>query len=201
MSAMLSLDRHRGFCGCVVGRVVEVESIGVRGCTRRPVLDFRPTVGVIVAARAASATPMWPLLTGHDPPDAFRPGFSWACANGGCHRGCPQFWVRPRGFVAALLVEWRRSSATVCAGVLDHRYSTSAPQEVSAWLRVLPPRPLCGPQVTGPAPPGGNAPGCRGWTPMVGGVRLSAMRSRARSVVRGCAPIVGAGSCCPQCGV
>ena len=44
------------FCGCVVGRVVEVEFIGVCGGTRRPVLDFRPTVGVIVAARAGPAT-------------------------------------------------------------------------------------------------------------------------------------------------
>ena len=43
------------FCGCVVGRVVEVESIGVRGRTRRPVLDFR-TVSVIVAACAGPAT-------------------------------------------------------------------------------------------------------------------------------------------------
>ena len=105
-----------GFRGCVVGRVAEVESIGVRGCTRPPVLDFRLTGGVSVAARATPATSM-----------------------------CPK--------------------------------------------------------VTGPAPPGGNAPGCRGWTPMVGGVWLSAMRSRARSVVRGCAPIAGAGSCCPQRGV
>ena len=45
-----------GCCGCVVGRVVEVEFIGVCGGTRRPVLDFRPTVGVIVAARAGPAT-------------------------------------------------------------------------------------------------------------------------------------------------
>ena len=45
-----------GFRGCVVGRVVEVESVGVRGRTRRPVLDFRPTVGVIVAACAVPAT-------------------------------------------------------------------------------------------------------------------------------------------------
>ena len=56
LSAMWSVDRPRGFCGCVVGRVVEVEFIGVRGRTRRPVLDFRPTVGVIVAARAGPAT-------------------------------------------------------------------------------------------------------------------------------------------------
>ena len=50
------------FRGCVVGRVVEVESVGVRGRTRRPVLDFRPTVGVIVAACAVPATyvaPHW----------------------------------------------------------------------------------------------------------------------------------------------
>ena len=45
-----------GLCGCVVGRVVEVEFIGVRGRTRRPVLDFRPTVNVIVAACAGPAT-------------------------------------------------------------------------------------------------------------------------------------------------
>ena len=53
-----------GCCGCVVGRVVEVESIGVRGCTRRPVLDFRPTVGVIVAVCAGPATsvaPSWQI--------------------------------------------------------------------------------------------------------------------------------------------
>ena len=48
--------RGLGCCGCVVGRVVEVEFIGVRGRTRRPVLDFRPTVGVIVAACAGPAT-------------------------------------------------------------------------------------------------------------------------------------------------
>ena len=53
---------YLGCCECVVGRVVEVESIGVRGRTRRPVLDFRPTVGVIVAACAVPATyvaPHW----------------------------------------------------------------------------------------------------------------------------------------------
>ena len=44
-----------GFRGCVVGRVLEVESVGVRGRTRRPVLDFRRTVGVIVAACAGPA--------------------------------------------------------------------------------------------------------------------------------------------------
>ena len=49
-----------GCCGCVVGRVVEVESVGVRGRTRRPVLDFRPTVGVIVAACAVPATSVAP---------------------------------------------------------------------------------------------------------------------------------------------
>ena len=43
-----------GFRGCVVGRVVEVESVGVRGRTRRPVLDFRPAVGIVVAAGPAS---------------------------------------------------------------------------------------------------------------------------------------------------
>ena len=51
-----------GCCGCVVGRIVEVEFVGVRGRTRRPVLDFRPTVGVIVAACAVPATyaaPHW----------------------------------------------------------------------------------------------------------------------------------------------
>ena len=41
-----------GCCGCVVGRVVEVESIGVRGRTRRPVLDFRPTVGALLGGYA-----------------------------------------------------------------------------------------------------------------------------------------------------
>ena len=45
-----------GCCGCVVGRVVEVEFIGVRGRTRRPVLDFRSTVGVIVVVCAGPAT-------------------------------------------------------------------------------------------------------------------------------------------------
>ena len=44
-----------GFCGCVVGRVVEVEFIGVCGRTRRPVLDFRPAGGAIVVACAGPA--------------------------------------------------------------------------------------------------------------------------------------------------
>ena len=55
-----------GFRGCVVGRVAEVESVGVRGRTRRPVLDFRPTVGVIVAACAVPATyaaPHWQVAS------------------------------------------------------------------------------------------------------------------------------------------
>ena len=45
---------------------MEVESIGVRGRTRRPVLDFRPTVGVIVAACAVPATyaaPRWQVAS------------------------------------------------------------------------------------------------------------------------------------------
>ena len=53
-----------GCCGCVVG-LVEVEFIGVRGGTRRPVLDFRPTVGVMVAACAGPATyvaPSWQVV-------------------------------------------------------------------------------------------------------------------------------------------
>ena len=45
---------YLGFCECVVGRVVEVESIGVCGRTRRPVLDFRPAVGIVVAAVPAT---------------------------------------------------------------------------------------------------------------------------------------------------
>ena len=55
-----------GFRGCVVGRVVEVEFVGVCGRTRRPVLDFRPTVGVIVAACAGPATsvaPSWQVAS------------------------------------------------------------------------------------------------------------------------------------------
>ena len=55
-----------GFRGCVVGRVVEVESVGVRGRTRRPVLDFRRTGGVIVAACAGPATsvaPSWKVAS------------------------------------------------------------------------------------------------------------------------------------------
>ena len=54
------------FRGCVVGRVVEVEFVGVCGRTRRPVLDFRPTVGVIVAACAGPATsvaPSWQVAS------------------------------------------------------------------------------------------------------------------------------------------
>ena len=46
--------------------MVEVEFVGVRGCTRRPVLDFRPTVGVIVAAcagPAASVAPRWQVAS------------------------------------------------------------------------------------------------------------------------------------------
>ena len=62
-----------GCCGCVVGRVVEVESIGVRGRTRRPVLDF-PTVGVIVAACAAPPRDLCgPHLTAHLPPGGVAP--------------------------------------------------------------------------------------------------------------------------------
>jgi len=64
-----------GFRGCVVGRVVEVEFVGVRGRTRRPVLDFRPTVGVIVAACAVPATyvaPSWQVASRRVvPPGAF----------------------------------------------------------------------------------------------------------------------------------
>ena len=62
LSAMRSVDRTPGCCGCVVGRVVEVEFIGVRGRTRGPVLDFRPAGGVIVVARAGTSTyvtPSW----------------------------------------------------------------------------------------------------------------------------------------------
>ena len=44
-----------GFRGCVVGRVVEVEFVGVCGRTRRPVLDFRPAVGIVVAAVPATS--------------------------------------------------------------------------------------------------------------------------------------------------
>ena len=65
-----------GCCGCVVGRVVEVEFIGVRGRTRRPVLDFRPTGGIIPVACAGPATYVAP---------------SWRVA--------PRRVVSPRGFV------------------------------------------------------------------------------------------------------
>ena len=51
---------YLGFCECVVGRVVEVEFVGVRGRTRRPVLDFRPAVGPVVAAVPATyVAPRW----------------------------------------------------------------------------------------------------------------------------------------------
>ena len=59
-----------GFRGRVGGRVAEVESNGVSGCTRRPVLDFRPIGGVSVAALATPATSMWPLFAGRAPPGA-----------------------------------------------------------------------------------------------------------------------------------
>ena len=39
---------------CGGGRVVEVESVAIRGCARPGVLDFRPTVGVIVGADPAT---------------------------------------------------------------------------------------------------------------------------------------------------
>ena len=53
-----------GFRGCVVGRVVEVESVGVRGRTRRPVLDFRPAVGIVVAAVPATyVAPHWQVAS------------------------------------------------------------------------------------------------------------------------------------------
>ena len=53
-----------GCCGCVVGRVVEVESVGVRGRTRRPVLDFRPAVGIVVAAVPATyVAPRWQVAS------------------------------------------------------------------------------------------------------------------------------------------
>ena len=83
-----------GCCGCVVGRVVEVEFIGVRGRTRRSVLDFRPTVGVMVAACAGPATYMGPLGRSR-PAGWFHPRVSWVCTNGGCVCGCPQCGVRP----------------------------------------------------------------------------------------------------------
>ncbi len=44
--------------------------------------------------------------------------------------------------MGALLVEWWRSSSSVCAGVLDVRYSTFALLSASWLLRVLAPRPL-----------------------------------------------------------
>ena len=42
LSATRSLGPAPGYRVWVVGRVVEVESIGIRGCTRRPLLDFHP---------------------------------------------------------------------------------------------------------------------------------------------------------------
>ena len=59
----------------VVGRVVEVESIGVGGCTRRPVLDFRPAGGVIVTDVGPSCQ-----VT---PRRVVPARFSWVCANDG----------------------------------------------------------------------------------------------------------------------
>ena len=52
------------FRGCVVGRVVEVEFVGVCGRTRRPVLDFRPAVRIVVAAvPATSVAPSWQVAS------------------------------------------------------------------------------------------------------------------------------------------
>ena len=147
------------FCGCVVGRVVEVESIGVRGRTRRPVLGFRPTVGVIVAACAAPRDLCGPHLTGHAPPDGYAPGFV----------GVHPSWMFPvlsavlsvgraRVVVGVLLVEWWRSSSLVYAGVLDVRYSTFALLSASSWLRVLAPR-LMWPRDRS-CPAGWLRPGC-----------------------------------------
>ena len=128
-----------GCCGCVVGRVVEVESIGVRGCTRCPVLDF-PTVGVIVAACAGPATSVAP---------------SWQVA--------PRRVVSPRGFRGcapmmggavvvrnaesggAVLVEVDERavfgccsprSKTVCVNVYETRRPDTQVVSVGHWLRI-----------------------------------------------------------------
>ena len=109
---------------------------------------------------------------------------SWAPTNNGCGCGCPQCGVWSRsvvrgcapimgpalvvrnaesspaaGFCGGLLVEWWRSSPSVYAGVLDVRYSTSAPQEAPSWLRVLAPR-LMWPPVDRSHPAGWCRPGC-----------------------------------------
>ena len=147
---------------------MEVESIGVRGRTRRPVLDFR-TVSVIVAACAGPATYLPSPLTARLPPGGYAPGFV----------GVHPSWMFPvlsavlsvgraRVVVGVLLVEWWRSSPLVYAGVLDVRYSTFALLSASSWLRVLAPR-LMWPPFDRSRPAGWCRPGC------------PAMRSRARN--------------------
>ena len=94
-----------GCCGCVVGRVVEVESVGAGGCARRPVLDFRRTGGVIVAVcadPATSVTPSWQVA----PRRGGFPGFSWVYANDGCCRGCPQCGARPGAELVGVRQSW-----------------------------------------------------------------------------------------------
>ena len=114
-----------GCCGCVVGRVVEVESVGVGGRTRRPVLDFRPTVGVIVAAcagPATSVTPRWlvaarrvvsprDFMGVHQPwvpvwlsamRSEARARNWWVCPHSWCRCGCPQCGVQRGGHGGSL---------------------------------------------------------------------------------------------------
>ena len=102
-----------GCCGCVVGRVVEVEFVGVCGRTRRPVLDFRPAVGIVVAAVPATyVAPRWQVASRRViSPRGFHgcapmmgagvvvrnaelhPGLSWVSANSWCIWCCPQCGV------------------------------------------------------------------------------------------------------------
>ena len=181
MSAMRSLGPAPGFRGRVVGRVAEVECNGVRGCTRRPVLDFRPTGGVSVAARAAPATSMCPPFDRSRPAGWQRPGLPWVDTNGGLGPGCPQcgVWLGPGirervpivGGVGLVVrnAESVSGPGLSCVGCWSsgggrvHRcarvYSTTGTRlpprsNSSSRQLVLPPRPVCAPLLTGRAPPG-----------------------------------------------